>query len=274
MGIVSKRIVLNLVLMLLVIGLALGAWWWNDQKNATQLTSIVPFAVGDVKTLVIERQTEQPEQNTLEFTRQDDQWLMTKPKVFPANRMRLRQVLTLIDEPVQAQYDADAQQLTAYGLKPPQVTLTINDEVVALGKSNPVSGNRYVLHQDKVKLIDEAVFGELQSDWLSFVAPQLIPAKATLQTLKFSDGSTASEAQLLAWQKAEASRLAQTNIAESVEAVGTVTAKLADGQTLAWQVGKLPNNDWTFDQVQNGLRYIVPLDQVRSLLPKSLLPNA
>ncbi|WP_020396414.1 DUF4340 domain-containing protein [Thiolinea disciformis] len=273
MGLVSKRILVNVLLLALVIALAVGAWWWKGHKNAAQLTSLVAFSVGDVKELVIKRH-QHDEQAELAFVRQEDQWMMTKPKVFPANKIRLRQVLTLIDEPVQAEYSADSDQLSAYGLLPPVLSLKINDQIIDLGKSNPVSGSRYVLHQGKVKLVNETVFSELQSDWLYFIAPQLIPSKSTLQQITFPDGSMANDAQMLAWQKAEATRLEQTQSAQATEALGSISAKLADGNLIEWRLGKLPNNDWAFDQVENGLRYRLPLDQVRSLLPKTLLPDA
>ncbi|MDD5391497.1 MAG: DUF4340 domain-containing protein [Thiothrix sp.] len=156
----SRRLLLNFALLLLVVGLGAFVWWQSNAQHKAPET-LLGLGKADVTRVTIAHHpgTAKPEFMLLE--KQAGKWKMLVPEKFDVDSNKLAQLLTLLDETVEASYDATGKDLKQYGLAPANVALSFNNETLLLGAENPVSHTRYFLHGGKIKLASEAVYGLL-----------------------------------------------------------------------------------------------------------------
>lgn len=265
-GVQGRRLLLNGLMLLLVAGLAGLAWWWQTAGNkAASVDRLLALDLSGVNTVEVDRNPATPGKDILRFQKEGSGWQMQLPKVLAANPVRMRQVLTLLEERVEASYDAADKDLQPYGLNPGQVVVRFNGEALVLGGNNPVSNRRYVLHDGKIKLVNEAVFGALTGEWLDFVALKLVPEGVSLQSVQLPAGFVSSPALVTAWQQAEAIRLEPLEATVSAEGKGRIQLISADGTR---ELRVLETSDeLVLADVQHGLRYIFPISQMGGLLP-------
>lgn len=169
-GSVWARFRLNGLLLLLVCGLGGLAWWFSTQQQS-RADLLFTGDYDSINLLTLERSANVTGVDKIRFEKNGDDWLMVAPYQRVANLTRIRQLFTFINEPVTATYDAAGRDLAQYGLKPGRLTLRFNNHQFVLGAMNTVSGNRYVLHENKVKLVSEAVYGLATGSWEAFVMP-------------------------------------------------------------------------------------------------------
>lgn len=165
-----SRFRLNGFLLLVVCGLAGLVWWFSTQQQS-RAELLFSGDYDSINLLTLERTADVAEVEKIRFEKKGDQWLMVAPYSHTANPTRIRQLFTFINEPVVAVYDSAGRDLGQYGLQSGRLTLRFNDQQFVLGAINTVSGNRYVLHENKIKLVSEAVYGLATGDWEAFVMP-------------------------------------------------------------------------------------------------------
>nr|CAA6829774.1 MAG: Unknown protein [uncultured Thiotrichaceae bacterium] len=169
----GSRFRLNGLLLLVICGLAIFAWWFSAQKQSGPER----LFMGDyesINLLTVDRPERSAGAKKILFEKKEKHWLMVAPYLHKADPMRIRQLLTFLSEPVAATYDSAGRDLAQYGLQSTRLILRFNEQQFILGKLNTVSGNRYVLHENKIKLVSEAVYGLAIGDWESFVLPEAL----------------------------------------------------------------------------------------------------
>lgn len=169
-GSVGSRFRLNGLLLLVVCGLGVLAWWFANQQQS-RAGLLFSGDYDSINLLTLERAEDATGVKKIRFEKKGDDWQMVAPHLRVANPIRIRQLFTFINEPVVATYDSAGRDLVQYGLQPGRLTLRFNDQQFVLGAINTVSGNRYVLHDNKIKLVSEAVYGLATGDWEAFVIP-------------------------------------------------------------------------------------------------------
>jgi hypothetical protein len=166
----SRRLFLNFGLLLLVC--ALGVFVWR-QSNAPekQPETLLGLSKAEITRVTIAQNpgTAKPEFMLLE--KQDGKWKMLVPEKFDVDSNKLTQLFTLLDETVESSYDAAGKDLKQYELAPGNVAVSFNAETLLLGMDNPISHQRYFLHNGKIKLAGEAVYGLLTGEVVDWKAP-------------------------------------------------------------------------------------------------------
>lgn len=171
MGSMWSRFRLNGLLLLVVCGLGGLAWWFaTEQQSRADL--LFSGDVASINLLTLERPEDASGVKKIRFEKKGGGWLMVAPDQHQANPIRIRQLFTFINEPVAAIYDSAGRDLVQYGLQPERLIVRFNDQQFVLGAINTVSGNRYVLHDSKIKLVSEAIYGLATGSWEAFVLPE------------------------------------------------------------------------------------------------------
>lgn len=168
-GFRSSRFRLNGFLLLLVCGLGALAWWFSGQQQ-TGPERLLAGDYEDINLITLVRHQDSIGTKTVRFEKHQSGWQMVAPEQHAVNTNQIRQLFTLLNEPVASVYDSAGRDLTQYGLQPARLTLRFNNQQFVLGAINTVSNKRYVLHDNKIKLVSEAVYGLATGKWQAFVS--------------------------------------------------------------------------------------------------------
>lgn len=265
-GLQSRRLWLNLLMLLLVVGLSGLAWWLvnKPQHGEELLYSESPDAI---KLITLERPSELEEARKIRFELQEGYWWMVAPRKIMANGVRLRQLFTFLNEEVVASYDAAGKDLKQYGLSPGKVTLRFNEQQYVLGINNAVSNNRYVLHKNKIKLVSEAIYGSVTGDWVNFVSLRLLPEGRQVQSVSLPQGYEQTSDLASSWQNADAIRLEpMDSVSQAPGGAGEIVVTFVGGEQMSfWVMGK--GDELELAQTDSGIRYFIPETQAGYLLP-------
>jgi len=101
---------------------------------------------------------QRPQQPDIEMVTGTPKWKMTQPVVAKVNMQALRQLLTLLSEPILASYPAEGKLLVRYGLGAKAIIVTFNQVEYRLGDLNPMNHQRYVLFDGQILLVNEVVY--------------------------------------------------------------------------------------------------------------------
>lgn len=207
LSVTMRRFGLNLVLLLIVLGLAgLVGWQLQQRAQPGQSTRLLPLTLADLNSIVVERQDEGV-LSQLVLKRDGEQWSLVQPVLAEANPIKLRQLVTLLDEKVEASYPRANKDLTRYGLEPRQRMISFNGNELVLGDTNPVSNYRYILNGEQIQLVNETIYSLLTEAWVNFISLQLVPTTFQLTAVQLPAGFAESPQLVSAWKTAQAIRL-------------------------------------------------------------------
>ncbi|MFN3786400.1 MAG: DUF4340 domain-containing protein, partial [Thiothrix sp.] len=145
MHVVRKRFLWNVLLLLLVTVLA-GVVWWQANRSAVIPQRLLTLTRAEVQQVTLIQQPDTPQQTLIRLQRDGERWRITAPRQLAANPAKISQLFTLLDESVSASYAAEGKDLAQYGLQPPALKVQFNDASLLFGTENPVSRQRYFLH--------------------------------------------------------------------------------------------------------------------------------
>lgn len=165
-----RRAILNLVLALLVAGLAMFVTLSPPGKKGEPELTLVPVPPGDIRSIQIER-AGKPK---LQFAREGDRWYLRDPVVAPANPRRIQDLLAVPALPVTARFEVKHLDLARFGLEPPLVTLRLNDDTFEFGETEPLDGKRYVHYHKQVQLVPDTVYLQLTQSPGFFIDTRLL----------------------------------------------------------------------------------------------------
>ncbi|HPY39372.1 MAG TPA: hypothetical protein PLM98_02545 [Thiolinea sp.] len=261
-----RRFWLNTLLLILVGALAGLVWWQFQQKDQQALSKrLLPLTLADVSTILIERQTEGAAADKIELKRKDDQWSLSQPASMDANPIKVRQLLTLLDEQVEASYPSAGKDLKSYGLEPSTVAVSFNGRKLVLGENNPVSNRRYILNGQQIQLVNEAVYSLLNEAWVNFVALKLLPDKLQLKGVQLPPGFADSPELVTNWTNAEAIRVEVLDPKQVLPEMQKVILQGAS-ETKELVVMDL-KEEIVLADLSKQLRYILPISQAPQLFP-------
>lgn len=259
----SRRLLLNLALLVLVAGLGGLAWWQSSQPQKLPET-LLSLTRADITRVTITRNPGTDKPDIIRLQREGERWRMQEPQQVDANPTRISQLFTLLDETVEASYDAAGKDLKPYGLEPGDVSVAFNDETLLFGAENPVSNRRYILVGDQLKLASEAVYGLLTGEALELVSNKLVPEGSKLKSVDLPEKYANKAGTLQNWQSADAIRLEAWD--GEGESKGNITLTLEDGGKVGL-VLLTTEGDLVLGNAALGIRYILPDVQRGNLLP-------
>lgn len=268
-GVMARRFGLNVLMLLLVMLLAGGAWWYFEQGQAHLPNTLMPtLKLSEIEHIEIVRRPELKNESTLRFVRRDKNWWLTKPQQVPVKETRIRLLLTLLESPISADYAADEKDLKQFALEPGLVQLSINEHLLILGQSNPVSGQRYVLHNNRILLLDESVFANLAGDWLRLVSPRLVAAGYELERVALPDDVREPPDLITAWQNAEAVYLEHWDARQALKTLPRVRLHFKTQSPQDLYV-LMQADELRIIWPSQAIVYVFPASQSKLLLPMS-----
>ncbi|MDH5327488.1 MAG: DUF4340 domain-containing protein [Gammaproteobacteria bacterium] len=128
--------------------------------------------------------SEQHLKRVLQLQRRDQTWWITQPVEFPANPIQVKKLISVLYEASHQQFEIKANELSQYGLERPQMLLEFNDEPVRVGNNDPVYQQRYILHQDKIYLINDTPALWMNKSADAFAQPALLPETGAIQSIR------------------------------------------------------------------------------------------
>ena len=260
-----RRFGLNLVLLLIVLGLAGLVWWQLQQREQhAQSTRLLPVTLAELNSIRLERQDEEGV-SQLALKRDGEQWYLTQPVLAEANPIKVRQLATLLDEKVEASYPRTNKDLTRYGLEPRQRMISFNGNELVLGDMNPVSNYRYILNGEHIQLVNETIYSLLTEDWVNFISLQLVPATLQLTAVQLPEGFADSPQLVSAWQAAQAIRLETLNPQALAPDLQKVVLSSAT-ERKEWVILNL-KDELVLGDLAKQVAYVLPISQAAQLFP-------
>ena len=162
------------VLLLLLIALLSGLIWVLQQPKATH--PLLP----NLKPAQIERIVVLPPDNPeLRLHKQSGRWVLATLDDFPANAGVIEHLVALTQAEILSEYPLPAA-LAAFGLDR-GVGIKFNDQMVKLGKLDPVKKQRYVQIRDRLYLIFDRYSHHLKA---SLVSNRVVPDQGSIQQIQ------------------------------------------------------------------------------------------
>jgi len=167
-----SRLLLNLVLVLIIIGLALLVIYEPGKQPEPSLPKLTGLKPQDVSTIHIERTTAGP----ISLYKQQGVWYMREPYRLPANDYRVQSLLRLLQTDSHAQHDLSKLNPAKYGLDKPRATITFNDKLkIAFGNTESLSKQRYVQIGNILHLIVDTFYYQAASPATGYASHAILP---------------------------------------------------------------------------------------------------
>lgn len=175
----GRRLLLNLLLLVVATALAVFIYLKPDQTTDTDVTAISDLDPEQVSSIRITRLQAGP----LAFNKRDGQWTIEHQPELPADDFQVSTLLSLPGAKTGRYYPADSLDLKSMGLLPPQATAMLDDEQFDLGTTNPLDRRRYVLSGTTVYLVADRFQHLLNAGYSNFVEHKLLPVGAVITGL-------------------------------------------------------------------------------------------
>ncbi len=216
--------IVNLVLLVVVV--AAGALlyfepWKEPPEKPPRIVAVDP---GKVERVAIERPGKD---GRIVLERgEDDGWRLVEPFAMRANGTRVHALVQDLRQRGRDHFPVADRDLAGFGLKEPQVRVSLDGTTVAIGGEAPIKRARYVRVGDTIHLADRGILRTAERGATELAARSLVPGDATMTAIegpgfrvaKGDDGWTvenadrkpakeAAKALAQAWQSAQGLRL-------------------------------------------------------------------
>jgi hypothetical protein len=139
----KSRIILNLVLFTLVLGIGL-LLYFNPQSNAPSEYRLSTLQAGEIKRITIDK----PAGFSLE--KRDGGWIITSPFKARADAVQVDRLLDILSASSKQRFPAN--DLARFDLDQPQARLTLGEQTFSFGALNPLTQDQYVATAGNVYL--------------------------------------------------------------------------------------------------------------------------
>jgi hypothetical protein len=240
----TRRWILNLVLLLVLIGLA---WLIRMDLIATRtLPTLAGIGTPAPQLIEIAREGEP----TMLFERLDSGWRMRTPWDLDANDGRIDALLAIRDAPLLRSVPQAAAALDELGLEPVKLRLRLDTTDIAIGRTDPIANARYLASDGLIHLISDRFHHLLIAPPIDYAAHTLIP-RATRLAFATLDETPLSSATL---QRIDALTAERIEPLTGEPTGATLRTQTTDGQRIEYQVSD-DGRRWTRLDLQ--LRYVL-----------------
>lgn len=167
---------LNVALLALVVLLAALAYF---RPGAGPETPERP-ALTERRPAGVDRLRVEPRQGPAAVLQRDgERWRLREPRAMPAEADAVRRALGLLEAESRAEVQRGDQGLAPYGLAEPDAVLEMGGHRFVIGGRHPMKGQRYVLVDDTLHLVEARRVRRLGEAWTDYASRRLLPAQAS-----------------------------------------------------------------------------------------------
>ncbi len=167
-----KRHWLNLGLLVLV--MVLGGIAFVLPENQSQVKSSIPLThltKDEITKIIIT--PNQHQAFTLE--KQNQQWLITQPKRFLANNIKIGMLLDIVNTDSYGNYRLNSEDISKFGLEPAQAKLQLNQTEIIFGHAEALKQRHYVKIGHTLHMINTRFFSDINTDFYNYIDLKLLP---------------------------------------------------------------------------------------------------
>ncbi len=175
------RIVLNLVLLALVVGLFIFLIRTEPSAPATELPALVSTLSPDT---ISEIHLSRPGKPDILLRKSEAGWLITAPIQIAANPFRISSLLELLQTVSISTVSAEPAKL---GLVDNPVTLSFDSQIFRFGGTSPLDNSRYIENRQNIYLIEDRLYPQLLQDAEFFAEVHIVPATVNLKSIQLPD---------------------------------------------------------------------------------------
>ncbi len=177
------RLALNLVLLGVVLALLWLAIYQPGKQPPPQPQRMTTLDAAAITRIAILRSDQEP----IRLAKENDRWWLKEPFPIEANEDKVRSLLQFVEARSQRSLDAKTHDLKRFGLAEPRARLELNEAVFSFGDSNPLSGERYVLYQDRIYLTVDTTYYHLIAEAAVYANPHLVAEGKPLIAITLPD---------------------------------------------------------------------------------------
>lgn len=172
-----KKNILNLLLFIAALSLAAVIYFSEESKQSelARLSNIEPSTITAISI--------RHNKNATKISKNNNQWLITKPVDIDANNFRINSLLELLNAPVHNKYSTSEVNLKSIGLDQAETTISLDDKLITFGITNPATGLRYIKLDNHVYTIEDVFYPLISSNFSTLVSLNLLPATAEITKL-------------------------------------------------------------------------------------------
>lgn len=166
---------LGLIVILIIIFLSDG------QETEKELQRLSTIDKNTIKQIQVFRK----DLDNFQFDKKDNDWFLTSPQQYRANKARINAMLRMLEVESHAQLNPADVDLKQLGLDNPIVTMKLNDHEFQFGITDAIDQRRYILFQNKIHLTNDSLYQQLMTNAAFFADPNLIPDGFKISSIEY-----------------------------------------------------------------------------------------
>jgi hypothetical protein len=209
--VLSQRLLINLVLIVMIAGLAYAGFHFEPGSSTDTKATISELRPDDVHSIEI-----QSGDLHLRLQRSAQGWDLETPINWPAYATNVGRLLSILNLETSALADATDVDLAQLGLQQPKASIRFNDSLLQFGTTNNIGERRYVMLDTRLYLLPDVHLAFITQGLSALVDRRLLPRRADIVSLRLPDLEISRDREKL-WHSNQALESAQSSLLQLVE---------------------------------------------------------
>jgi hypothetical protein len=204
-----RRSLLNLALLL--VAAVLTAVVWFSQKKEEKGPPLTPLAADAITRILIEH----PGKPSIRLAKESGRWKLLEPVQADTDPFEINGILEVAGLEVKQKIEGkvDRHELE---LDPPTYSVTLDDQKLSFGGTEPIKYRRYVATGNSIALVDDPPSAALDDNYSDLVSRDVVPEGAKIAKLELP-GLTIQKTPAGEWGVTEQPAAAAAQVAKLVE---------------------------------------------------------
>ncbi len=169
-----------MLLALVVLGLTLAVIFGVTRHRKPAFPTLLAISPEAVRRFAYGR----PHHPVVVFRKIGKQWWLIHPFRARAQNLELVSLIDELDEPIRHRYPVSRIPPARVGLAPPRLTLWVNHDRLAFGRTDPVGDRRYIEAGPWIDLVRDVLYYRLAGNFYTLLSTRLLPGGSHLTELK------------------------------------------------------------------------------------------
>lgn len=178
----SQRLLVNLLLIVLIGGLAYAGFHFNAENAVVAKPTVSALSPDDIHSIEIKAGDLQ-----LSLQRGSAGWDLVSPLNWPANDTNIGRLLSILDFETSALAEAGDVDLAQLGLQQARASIRFNDSLLQFGTTNNIGERRYLMLESTVYLLPDVHLAFIAEGLSALIDRRLLPRQADITSLQLPD---------------------------------------------------------------------------------------